>query len=374
MQEIVIINQDSGYLMIDLANAYNEKGYKVTLVAGRLVQRDIALSENIRLKKIIRYNRSSTIKRLFTWGWGTIQILFLVWFKFRQNQLFIVSNPPFATLLPMFFKNRYSLLIYDIYPDALTEIGTFTDNSFVVKYWQKANIKIFSKAERIVTLTSGMKNVLGKYAGAKPIEVIPIWTDNQFLKPLDQKKNPFIQTHHLNEKFIVLYSGNIGMSGDVDIILDLAENLKSFENIVFVIIGDGAKRDQIVKKTDDLKLHNVKMLPWQPVTELPYSLASANLAVVTLGRSASKLAMPSKLFNFLSVGAPLLCITSHDSEVAALVQNYNCGKSFEPGEIQEMTEYIVTLANKKEICTIYQQNALEASLDFTKKNVYQFIS
>lgn len=374
MQEIVIINQDSGYLMIDLANAYNETGYKVTLVVGRLVQRDIALSENIRLKKIIRYNRSSKIKRLFTWGLGTIQILFLVWFKFRQKQLFIVSNPPFATLLPMFFKNRFSLLIYDVYPDALTEIGIFTVSSFVVKYWQKANRKIFSKAERIVTLTSGMKNVLGKYAGAKPIEVIPIWTDNQFLKPLDQKKNPFIQTHHLNDKFIVLYSGNIGMSGDVDIILDLAENLKSLENIVFVIIGDGAKREQIVRKAYEMKLHNVKILPWQPVTELPYSLASANLAVVTLGRSASKLAMPSKLFNFLSVGAPLLCITSHDSEVAALVQNYNCGKSFEPEEIQEMTEYIVTLANKKEICTMYQQNALEASLDFTKNNVYQFIS
>ena len=64
--------------MIDLANAYIEAGYKVTLVAGRLVQRDKPLAEKIQFKKIVRYNRTSTIKRLFTWSWGAIQILFLV--------------------------------------------------------------------------------------------------------------------------------------------------------------------------------------------------------------------------------------------------------------------------------------------------------
>ena len=66
-KDIVIINQDSGYLMIDLANAYSLAGYNVSLVAGRLVQRDKALAKDICLKKIIKFNRTSTIKRLLTW-------------------------------------------------------------------------------------------------------------------------------------------------------------------------------------------------------------------------------------------------------------------------------------------------------------------
>ena len=97
MKKILIINQDSGYLMIDIANAYLKKGYIVDLIEGRLVQRNIKLDENVKWSKIISYNRSGNFKRIYTWLVATIQIVFKIWFYCRDYELFIVSNPPFVS-------------------------------------------------------------------------------------------------------------------------------------------------------------------------------------------------------------------------------------------------------------------------------------
>lgn len=370
--EIIIINQDSGYLMIDLANAYNGAGYKVTLVAGRLVQRDKPLAENIHFKKIIRYNRTSTIKRLFTWSWGAIQILFLVWFQFRKKQLLLVSNPPFAPLLPLFFKNKFSLLIYDVYPDALTEFGIFSTNSLVVKWWQKANKKIFPKAERIITLTPGMKSVVEKYAGNKPVEVIPIWTDNRFLQPVKKEKNRFIEKHNLAGKFIVMYSGNLGHSHDVEALVDLASIIDDKE-IQFVIIGEGDKKEFIQKKIAAGALTNCLMLPFQKPEVLPFSLAAADIAVVTLGKDASKLSVPSKTYNLMSVGATLLCIAGDDSELKHLVDYYKIGKCFRAEQPEEMKNFILHVKQHPEQQQTFSANAVKASKDFGPENIQKFL-
>ncbi len=371
-KKITIINQDSGYLMIDIANAYAEAGYEVSLIAGRLVQRSKPLNQKIKYDKIIKYNRSNSAMRIYTWLIAFIQIIFKVWFKHRGSHLFIVSNPPFAPLIPLFCKNSFSLLIFDIYPDALSELGFLSKKSMIIHFWKKANKKVYPRAEYLFTLTEGMKEVLESYAGNKEIKVVPIWTDNKFLRPIKPVDNPFIIKHNLSDKFIVLYSGNIGLSGDVDILVNIAAEIKR-DDIVFVIIGDGAKKEQIIQKVALLKLENVLLLPLQPVKDLPYSLSSASLAVVSLGKTASKLAIPSKLFNYLSVGAPLLCMTAKDSEVDRLVLKYKCGGSFEPDNISEIIKYIIEIANNHELHSTMQLNSLKASKDFNADNAIRFL-
>jgi len=371
-KKIAIINQDSGYLMIDIANAYVQSGCKVSLITGRLVKRNTPLDSSITLSKICKYRRSSAAMRLLTWFVGIFQILFLVWFKYRKSHLFIVSNPPFAPLIPLFCKNTYSILIYDIYPEALSELGYLSEKSWLVRIWKKLNKKVYSKADYFFTLTQGMKMVLESYTGESQVKVIPEWTDSQFLKPIEPASNPFIKKHNLSGKFIVLYSGNIGLSGDVDKLVDIAAGINR-DDIMFVIIGDGAKKEQIINKVSLHNLTNVLILPWQPVKELPYSLSSASIAVVSLGKATSNLAIPSKLFNYLSVGAPLLCMTAKGSEVDSLVSKYNCGRSFEPENISGITEYIYEISDNHELYYTMQKNSLDASKKFTAINAFKFI-
>lgn len=359
--------------MIDIINAYSSAGYDCVLITGRLVVRNIPLNQAVKVDRIIKYNRTTTFKRLFTWVIGFFQIWVKVAFKYKKDCLFIASNPPLAPLLPLVVKNPFNLLIFDIYPDALSELGYLSDNSRILKWWRKSNRKAFTKVLNIFTITDSMRQVLQQYSGNKVVEVVSLWTDNSFLRPVDPAENAFLKKHGLSGKFIVLYSGNIGLSGDVDVLIDVATKIKR-QDIAFLIIGEGAKKIKISEKVDKLKLDNVVLLPWQPVTELPLSLSSASLAVVSLGAKTSKLAVPSKLYNYLSVGAPLLCVSSKGSEVESLVSKYDCGRNFEPDDITGITNFIVEIADNNELKKLMQANSLKASMNFSASNINDFLA
>lgn len=372
-KEIVIINQDSGYLMIDIANAYVDKGYSVSLITGRLVERNKKLNEKVKISRIVKYNRTLTIKRLFTWGLGVIQILFLVIFKYRGHELLIVSNPPFATLIPQIIKNPFSLLIYDIYPDVLVESKMLSKNSFLIRKWKRANKKIFNKAQNIYTLNDQMKKVLEIYSLNKDIKVIPIWTDNTFLKPIDKNANPFIKEHQLKDKFVILYSGNLGKTHNIEILLDLADKIND-NHFIFVIIGGGEQYNSIKSEINRRALKNIKLLPWQDPKMIPFSLSSADIGVVSLGNEASRLSIPSKTYNLMSTGVPILSLSDSNSALANLVEKNKIGKNFNFDEKAEILNFIKELKRSNTKVTFYKKNALETSKKFDSENAYKFVS
>lgn len=370
-ESIVFINQNAGYLMIDIIHAHQQYK-KRTIIAGKLVQRDTALDSTVKFEKIITYNRSSSVKRLFTWGWGFIQILWLLKTRYRKSHLFIVTNPPLAVFIPLICSNTFSILVYDVYPDALVAYKFIGANSLITRLWKRANRKVFAKAKKIFTISEGMKSVLSRYVEKDKIDMIPVWTDNSFFQPISKSANVFIQNNNLLDKFIVMYSGNMGHSHNIEVLTDIAAAIKD-PGICFVLIGDGDKKKFIVEKIKTLQLVNCVLLPWQEMDMFPFSLAAADLAIVTLGKEASVLSVPSKTFNLLSVGAPLLCITDHSSELAALVNQYAVGKCFSSGDIENMVKYIESVKSDADYRGTLQQNSLKASKDFGPENAFKFV-
>ena len=371
-QSIVLINQDSGYLMIDIANAFAEHFQSCHLIAGRLVQRDVPLKDNVVFRKIIRYDRRSLGKRALTWIVGFSQILALILTKFRKHRLFIVSNPPLAPLLPLFCRNRFCLLIFDVYPDALHGLGFLNEKSLVVKLWEKANKIVYARADKIFTITEGMKTLLQNYYSEGEITVVPVWTNNNFLKPIPKHLNPFASKHDLLDKFVVLYSGNLGLSHDVEVIVEIAARI-DHPDIYFLIIGDGEKKRSLQEKIEKYRLKNCKLLPFQSVDILPYSLSSADAAIVTIGIKASNLSIPSKAYNLMSVGTPLVCIADKSSELAKLIDKHDIGKCFEPKQFDEIRRFIIDLALNPKQQKIYRKNALKASLSYRTENSQKFL-
>ncbi len=372
-KKIVIVNQDSGYLMIDVANAYQEAGFQVSLITGRLVERNTALIAGIKLIKIIKYSKDSTLQRLFTWIVATVQIWFLLFFKFKNHKVLLVSNPPLAPLLSLILPNENSVLIYDIFPDALVDAGLINRKSIICRFWQKLNIKAYSKVKSVFTISEGMKRVLTQYVADSKIKIIPIWADNEFLKPIPVEDNIFIKKNELSGKFIVLYSGNLGKTGDVECMIELAKQTKD-EDIQYVIIGEGVKRALIEQSIAEHKLSNCTLLPWQSAEMLPHSLSAASLAVVSLGKNTSKIAMPSKLYSYLAVGAPVLSLSSNNSDMAELVGKHDFGKNFEPDNIADIVKFIVFLKSNKVEHLKYASNSLQTSTLFTKGNANLFIN
>ena len=146
-----------------MLEAFKKKYSKRVIIAGSINERGTKLDNEIVWHKIIKYDKSSTLKRLYTWSIATLQMYFYILTKHRGSHLFIITNPPFAIFIPLFVRNNYSLLIYDIYTDALVQYKILKENSFIVKFWKKLNSKVFLKADRIFTISEGMSALIASY-------------------------------------------------------------------------------------------------------------------------------------------------------------------------------------------------------------------
>ncbi|KAF5064502.1 Glycosyl transferases group 1 [anaerobic digester metagenome] len=358
--------------MMDIVNAFREKFEKRILMTGTLNKRNKDLDNDVRVIKMKTYDRSNVINRSLSWIIGFFEALFIIKFRYRSSHLFLVSNPPFLPLVPLFCKNSFSMLIYDIYPDIIVENGYARPDAFYISLWKKANEKVFKKAQNIYTLTDGMKEVLGRYTEDTRIKVIPIWTDNDFLKPLPKKDNIFLRSNNLLDQFIVLYSGNLGASQNAEIIIELASRIK-LDKIKFIIVGQGANKQKIEKLLEKKKLSNCEVLPWQSTETFPYVLASADVSIVSLDEKASSLGIPSKFYNYLSVGSPILCISDKQSDLAKMVRKYEVGECFNHQQIDEMCSFIEFLYKFPDQRQVYYTNSLKTSTIFNPENAKLFL-
>ena len=359
--------------MIDLANAYINAGCEVCLVTGNVTERDKSLNPKVRISKIKQYSRLGLVARLCSWLVASLQIALKVVFEFRDSQLLFVSNPPIGAWINILVKRDFSLLVYDVYPDALAEIGFTKKDSLIYRIWCKFNRITYARAKRIITISESMAETMQQYVNGKKIEIIPIWTDNNYLKPIAVDANIFIKEYHLEGKFIVLYSGNLGETANAEVLVDLAIKLRQESDIQFVIIGEGSQKKQIRQRIEETGLNNCLLLPKQSAEIFPYSLASASLALVSLNKSAGRIALPSKLYSILSVGVPILGLCDNDTTLASIISKYNIGRCFDFDSKNQIVDFILSISKDIDLQLNYKKNVLSASKIYDESNVQKFI-
>lgn len=375
MKKIVVINQSSGYLFIDITNELAERFNDVVLVSGNNVERE-NLKENIRLDRIIPYNKKNTITRFYSWVVGFFQLLHLIQQKYSNYQIFISTNPPLATLLPLFCKNKISLIIYDIYPDGLVSGGFISRKNIIYKTWKMLNIKSYKKVDQIISITEGMTKLLCEYAEKDKIRTIPVWADKEISK-FDEKKDGknFKSEYGLENKFVVMYSGNIGKNHALESLVKVAQKLKCNKQIHFVIAGEGWKKQIVKEMVNELNVYNCTLLSFMKKDLFASSLYGTDLGVVSLGEDTSKIAIPSKTFNLLAAGKPLLCFAGKDSDLSYLVKKYKVGEVFSHHEINKAASFIQGLfENEQSKHKKLAENAANLAVKYSYRNASKIAS
>lgn len=371
---ILFINQSSGYLMIDIINAHVPHYDNLVLLTGFLNPRETELDEKVKVRKLLAYKRSSSLKRISTWLGFWLQTLFFVFLKYRTHKVYFVSNPPLNMFTAKWLRRDFAFLVYDIYPEALAKHNIINSQSEIFKQWKKTNQVVYKKAKRIFTLSDGMKKAMNiPNAEGHKISVVPVWTNNTFFKDIPSSDNEFIKKYNLQDKFIVSYSGNLGKTHPVEKVVEMAEHLKSEKDIRFLIIGEGDKKAQLVAQQKKLQLPNLQILDFQPTALFPHLLAAANVGVVTLESDAADLSVPSKTFNLMSAGKPILSIANKSSELAQIINTNKIGQNFSENELNEMCDFILELKTNSEIYTTMQNRSKKASLKFSSENAKQMI-
>lgn len=378
-KKYIYIVQVTRQLSIDILNTFSKQGADIHLITGIVESNYEALDPNIKVTLLNKHNSTSTFKRLFNWGLFTSLSFFYILFSSRKREPILVTTPPFIIFLGLFFKKlrnqNYHLIIWDLYPDVIVNFGVAKESSFIIKQWKKLNVSCFNKAANIFTLGEHLSKAIENYTVKKPV-IIPNWTNTDFLKPLSKNENPFAAKHGLTDKLVVMYSGNMGLTHDIESIIYAAELLKDNGLIHFVIIGDGVKKAKISQMVKDKNLNNVLLLPYQDKEVLPYSLGCADIGVVTLEQGAESISVPSKTYYMLAVGSAILALASKESELGVLVEQRKCGKLFEKPQPQEVADYLLYLLKNKEELTRLKENARKASFDYTPQNAnvyYKYI-
>jgi glycosyltransferase involved in cell wall biosynthesis len=374
-KRIIFINQYTGQLFIDIVNAFSEQ-VQCILFAGQVEPANASLSKNVKEHLFTRYNRNKALARIYTWGMFTVRAFLQLLISGKDNDLFIVSNPPFAPFLGYVFKKlrgtRYHLLIYDVYPDALVQFGIVEKNGVVDKLWSRCNKHLYRNAENIYTLSDNMAKRIKEYFPEAVVNVIPNWTDTSYIRPVNKKVNDFAIKYGQEGKITIMYSGNMGATHAVERIAVLAGKLKNHLSFSFIAIGNGVKRKAIEMIQKEQQLTNLLILPYQPPEELPLSLACADIGIVTLSSGAEDLSVPSKTYNLLAAGVALLVIASSTSELARLVERYECGVHFREDEEDNMVNFLLEIEADRGKLERLKENARKASFDFTPANACKY--
>lgn len=374
-KKYIFLVQVTRQLSIDILNQFVKNGAQIELVTGVVESNYAELDSSIKVKYFNKYNNTSTLKRMYTWLVFTFLSFFYILFSSKKKELIIITTPPFIVFTGLFFKRirnqNYHLIIWDLYPDVLVNFKVLNDKSWIIKYWKKLNVKCFNKASNIFTLGEHLASAIKEYT-KNEIIIIPNWVNSDFVKPMPKSENIFAQEHQLQDKFVVMYSGNMGLTHDIESIVYTAEALNDNSKVKFVLIGDGAKKEKITNYVLEKKLDNVLILPYQDKEVLPYSLSCADVGVVTLSQGAETISVPSKTYYTLAAGSVILALASHESELGLLIEKYNCGKVFENPQTPEIVDYIEHLIGSEKSLDEYKQNARNASFNFTPENAKQY--
>ncbi len=370
-RKIVIVNQAANYLTIGFANSFKKRFEHVVLITGSVHTQGEELDPAIKIEKINKWQERPARKKIFSY----LQALFLMWWllltKYRKHEVFFVSVPPMGYLLNLFLPHRFSMVIWDVYPDVFKITG-MKESHPIYRFWGYLNKKSFGKAYKLFTISDKMADLIKVYTN-REIIVQPIWSIFQENKKLKKEDNVFIKNHELQNKFIVQYSGNIGVTHNVEVLVEIAEMLKDNKKILFQIIGRGPRKPTLEKLVKDKNLPNCEFLPFQSDEMFPFSLSAADMGVVILDEKTSKGSVPSKSYNLMSYGIPSLYIASEDSQLALYAEEYGHAKCFSKADIKQAAKYILEVSNSHETQEKLGANAERAAKDFRRNNADKFV-
>lgn len=374
---MLIVNQHAVPIAVDVVNAFAASGKEVTLFTGYVETGGKPLHPSVRLVSSVTYRRGSTFSRLFTWlAFSGHYFLYLLFIR-RPGPVLVVTNPPLAPLITYWVSRirsfEFYIQVYDLYPEALAQAGFIKPGSGLYKWWQSFNKRVFRAARLIFTLSASMREALQPYVPVSGIRVIHNWVDTTFIRPIPRQENPFLNTRQWHQKHIIMYSGNMGLTHDLESLIEAARILRNRSDLLFLFIGEGGKKQKLEGMVHQYALQHVHFLGYQTPDQFPFALAASDIGVVTLGTGGEGISVPSKTYSTMAAGSCLLVIAPQESELTRLVEHHEAGIAVEPGQPERLAAAIDTLFADTERLVKYQSAARAAALLFSPDNAFLYV-
>src|SRR6185369_10172784 len=254
----------------------------------------------------------------------------------RPDVVVSLTDPPILGLAALWTARRtgarFVFLCEDIFPEVATLLEDF-QNSAVNGALDRINRYLLRSADGIIALGDRMRRRLVEEKGADParVHIIHNWADCEAIVP-GPKDNAFSREHGLADRFVLMHSGNVGLSQNLDVLVEAADRLRAKERLTIAIVGDGSRRPALEAMVAARGLTNVRFLPYQPKALLHDSFASADAFLVALKAGVEGFIVPSKVYGILAAGRPYIAATDPSSEPAMIARDAGCGLAASPGD------------------------------------------
>lgn len=279
---------------------------------------------------------------------------------------FFLTQPPLFALwgwiLKVFRRQPYICLLMDVYPEVAIRDGVLKESSAWVRMLTSLSRFALQHASRIIVIGRCMQEYLVNTGiSAEKIRVIPNWVNEELVYPVKRDGNTLRHDLGLDNTFLVVYSGNMGVSHEFQSLLTAAELLRVEKRIRFVLIGDGCRRASIEQYQEEKKLDNLVLLPFQPIDKLGESLSLGDLLLVTLRDGFEGLVVPSKAYGALGAARPLVYAGNPSGEIARMIMEEKVGSVVPSEDGFELAQTILRYYRQPDLCREQGQRAFDLS-------------
>jgi glycosyltransferase involved in cell wall biosynthesis len=262
----------------------------------------------------------------------------------------------------------------DLHPDAEVAAGMLAENGRPAQLLHALNNTGYRNAEFVVDLGRHMKQRLrDKGLSDDQLHTIPVWGVEEEVAPLPHAENPLRSELGLDDKFVVMYSGNAGRAHRFEEVLAMMERLDGHPDIEFVFVGEGPQKERIETFADTHALSNFRYLPYFPRERLKHSLPMADVHLMTLREEMAGIAVPGKLYGIMAAGRPALMVGPEASESAETIQGYDAGRVVDPAREddppQALHDTLLRLYHDDELRNRLGRNGRSGFLDAFEREV-----
>lgn len=365
------------YLVENRLEAFSKKGFETVIYASRptrgLSDTEYAKYKKKKIEKM--YNGNVCVYRFPMYREGhnaflrairySLNWMVQLWYGMKEPRVdcvYLESTPPIqgmlGSIIRIFRGVPFVYNLQDIFPDSMAGTGLARKGGLIWKIGRLIENFTYKHADKIIVISEDFKkNIMAKGVPEDKIVVVYNWVDQNKVVDVPREENKLFDAYGLDRnKFYITYNGNIGLTQNMDMLLDVAKELQEeYKDIHFVLVGNGAYLDEVKRKVADQQLDNVHLLPFQPYEDISYvfSLGDASLVISKPGVGANS--VPSKTWSIMSASRPVLA-NFDENELKTIIENNYCGIFTKAGDKDAFKESILTLYNHRELCQEYGRN------------------
>lgn len=352
-----------GQHMADVAVEMARRGHRVKVYTSNRGYEDptrqYAARENLHGAEIRRlplssFGKKSILTRIIGTASFMAQCFFTALLTPRLGGIFFSTSPPLVGVIActVGFLRRVPVAYWamDLNPDQLIALGKLKPTDFSARALEAINRFILRRSDLVIALDRFMADRLrARGVSDAKLLVQPPWPHEDHLDDVDRDTNPFRQRHGLTpDRFVVMYSGNHSPSNPLRTLLDAAVVLKDDPTVEFLFVGGGLGKREVEDCIREHTLTRARSLPYQPMSELRYSLSAADAHVVSLGGDMVGIIHPCKVYGAMTVGRPILFFGPRPSHVSDLLDAHPIGMHVAHGDVAGAVESIRRLRDLRD--------------------------